>query len=94
MRVLVLLLLLCACRRANGQREVVNWEDRLRALAGFQMNCDPDALQIIDLDRGWRAGVVGCGQRVAYEFDRWKGQWVAEPPQLVPLIALPDAGVQ
>lgn len=92
MRAIVLLVTLCCCVRANGKREVVNWEDRLRALAGFQMNCDPEALQVLNLDRGWRAGVIGCGQRVAYEFDRWKGQWVAEPPQLVPLAMPLDAG--
>lgn len=72
------MLLASACVRSNGRREVVNWEDRLRALAGFQFACDSEALQIIDLEHGWRAGVTGCGKRGTYRFDQGLGQWISE----------------
>lgn len=89
MRALVLCLLLVSCVRRNGQREVVIWEDRLRDLAGFQMQCDPETLRVVDLHEN--VGVIGCGQRRLYWWDqgerRWKEQ-IAPPAAVAPL---PDA---
>lgn len=74
----VLILLLCvSCVRRNGQREVVIWEDRLRDLAGFQMNCDPDSLRVVDLVH--QAGVSGCGQRRVYVWQQRDRRWVPVP---------------
>lgn len=59
--------------RANGKPEVVNWEDRLRTLASFELNCPNAKLTVQDLDRGEKAGVSGCGQRATYVYT--DGEW-------------------
>lgn len=74
--VLVVMLLATGCRRANGMPELVSWEDRLRALAGFQLDCDPESLTVLPLGNGHQAGVSGCGQRAVYMYIHDRKSWV------------------
>ena len=75
----------CLTTRANGKPEVVRWEDRLRHVAGFEMNRPEETLEVVDLLRGERAGVSGCGQRAAYVYSQKVQGWTREPVEVVPV---------
>lgn len=59
----------CLTTMGNGKPELVTWQDRLIPMAVFQLNCPERDLTVVDLGRGEKAGVEGCGQRATYLYD-------------------------
>jgi hypothetical protein len=63
---------------AAGCSAVQRRGGQLRERAGFDMRCEPGALQITEIDRR-TAGVEGCGQRGVYVWSD-QGMWVLNSP--------------
>jgi hypothetical protein len=67
-----LLLLACAHKsKITGNNEIVTHEDDLRKMAAFELGCNEQRLDVMDMGND-SAAVSGCDKKAVYKYD---GGW-------------------